>query len=151
VCVFENDSQQNMSFSSIQIVKKPKRKRVQDDNVSASVPTAGDSDTNKATNDTTQVASADVEMSGVNDTVSEKQDSSSTAAADVLTEPEEKPQLSFVYVPGGAIPDLDEKKHKLIEILIPARYLSTRNKEVQTRQLWGTDAYTDDSDAVASK
>jgi hypothetical protein len=41
--------------------------------------------------------------------------------------------------------------NKVIEVRIPSKFLSLRNKEVQRTQLWGTDVYTDDSDAVASE
>lgn len=41
--------------------------------------------------------------------------------------------------------------NKVIEVRIPSKFLTLRNKEVQRTQLWGTDVYTDDSDAVASE
>jgi len=39
--------------------------------------------------------------------------------------------------------------NSLVEVLLPARYLTCDGKTVKLRQLWGTDVYTDDSDLVA--
>lgn len=62
---------------------------------------------------------------------------------------DESPALSVVYVPGGQMPKLRFYLGKVVEVRIAARYLSTRNREVETRQVWGDGEYTDDSDAVA--
>lgn len=60
-------------------------------------------------------------------------------------------QMSIAYVPGGMMPKLQRYLGKIIEVRIPAKYLTVKNREVSSKQLWGTDVYTDDSDAVASK
>jgi hypothetical protein len=59
--------------------------------------------------------------------------------------------LIVAYQPGCGMPELKGEVGKEIEIRVAAKYLSTKNKEVTTRQIWGTDLYTDDSDVVASK
>mmetsp|Transcript_2528 Transcript_2528/g.5261 ORF Transcript_2528/g.5261 Transcript_2528/m.5261 type:complete len:401 (-) Transcript_2528:375-1577(-) len=38
---------------------------------------------------------------------------------------------------------------QLVEVRIPAEYITNSNRQVRARQLWGTDVYTDDSDLVA--
>eukprot|EP00823_Brevimastigomonas_motovehiculus_P006239 TRINITY_DN507_c0_g2_i1.p1 TRINITY_DN507_c0_g2~~TRINITY_DN507_c0_g2_i1.p1 ORF type:complete len:424 (-),score=120.90 TRINITY_DN507_c0_g2_i1:293-1564(-) len=57
--------------------------------------------------------------------------------------------VPILYNAGGSMPPLKKYIGRMIEVRIPARFLSMKNKEVLTRQLWGTDIYTDDSDAVA--
>lgn len=59
------------------------------------------------------------------------------------------PQIAILYVPNGTLPALNWYLGMLIEVRIQAKYLSLSNKEVVTRQIWGTDVYTEDSDAVA--
>jgi hypothetical protein len=66
-----------------------------------------------------------------------------------LSESDDEPVASILYIPSGVLPKLARYINRLIEIRIPAKYLSSKNKEVQTRQLWGNNPYTDDSDAVA--
>lgn len=58
------------------------------------------------------------------------------------------PQIAILYVPNGTYPTLTYLG-MLVEVRIQAKYLSLHNREVSTRQLWGTDIYTEDSDAVA--
>lgn len=57
--------------------------------------------------------------------------------------------VSVLYVPGTALPKLGRYVNQVVEVRIAGKYLSTKNKEVHTRQIWGTDVYTDDSDVVA--
>lgn len=59
------------------------------------------------------------------------------------------PSALTLYVPGGSFPSLDFLTHRLIEVRVSASHISTKNYEVQTRKVWGTDVYTDDSDLVA--
>jgi len=59
------------------------------------------------------------------------------------------PQLLVLYTPGGALPSLARYDQMLVEVRVQAKYLSTKNREVQRRQLWGSGVYTDDSDTVA--
>ena len=54
-----------------------------------------------------------------------------------------------VYSPCVVPPLLDSKLNALVEILLPAKHLTSDAKQVRLRQLWGTDVYTDDSDLVA--
>ena len=49
----------------------------------------------------------------------------------------------------GVPPLLGSKLNALVEILLPAKHLTSDAKQVRLRQLWGTDVYTDDSDLVA--
>ena len=62
----------------------------------------------------------------------------------------DEPAASVVYIPGAVLPTLTKYVGRLLDIRIACRYLSTRSKEVLTRQLWGggDGYYTDDSDAV---
>ncbi len=66
-----------------------------------------------------------------------------------MSSADDEPVASILYIPSGVLPKLARYMNRIIEIRIPAKYLSSKNKEVQTRQLWGTNVYTDDSDAVA--
>ncbi|GAB5353503.1 hypothetical protein AAMO2058_000041600 [Amorphochlora amoebiformis] len=60
------------------------------------------------------------------------------------------PSGLMVYVPGGAMPPLGPFLHRLIEVRVPATYLTSNGYEIMTRKLWGSPkAYTDDSDVVA--
>lgn len=54
-----------------------------------------------------------------------------------------------VYQPCVVLPELEKKMNSLVEVLLPTKYLTCDTKQVQLRQLWGTDVYTDDSDLVA--
>jgi len=54
-----------------------------------------------------------------------------------------------VYQPNVVIPDLAKKMNSLIEVLLPAKYLTGETKPVKVKQIWGTDVYSDDSDLVA--
>jgi len=54
-----------------------------------------------------------------------------------------------VYQPNVVISELAMKMNSLVEVLLPARFLTGETKQVKLRQLWGTDVYTDDSDLVA--
>lgn len=54
-----------------------------------------------------------------------------------------------VYVPGEPLV-LDAALHKLIEVQICAKYITTSSPEIQGSWIWGTDVYTQESDPVAS-
>ena len=55
----------------------------------------------------------------------------------------------IVYSPCVTPPELASKVNSLVEVLLPAKHLTSDSKQVRLRQLWGTDVYTDDSDLVA--
>eukprot|EP00325_Prymnesiales_sp_UTEX-LB-985_P021858 CAMPEP_0174716618 /NCGR_PEP_ID=MMETSP1094-20130205/24354_1 /TAXON_ID=156173 /ORGANISM="Chrysochromulina brevifilum, Strain UTEX LB 985" /LENGTH=323 /DNA_ID=CAMNT_0015916399 /DNA_START=83 /DNA_END=1054 /DNA_ORIENTATION=+ len=55
----------------------------------------------------------------------------------------------LVYSPCVVPPELPSKMNSLVEVLLPAKHLTSDSKQVRLRQLWGTDIYTDDSDLVA--
>ena len=88
-----------------------------------------------------------------------------------------RPELTRLYLPGGSFPDLDEYAapkaflalelfeyflsivilrsnmsirymNKLVEIRVPAKFLTKNNPEVRAMQLWGHGIYTSDSDVV---
>lgn len=59
------------------------------------------------------------------------------------------PIMNLLYMPGGSLPHPLRLVGKVVDIRIPAKYLTTKNREVATRQVWGTDVYTEDSDIVA--
>lgn len=64
----------------------------------------------------------------------------------------EETTLGFeLYSPHLILPNLEKKVNGLMEIRVPARFLTFENMQVQKRAIWGTDIYTDDSDIVASK
>jgi hypothetical protein len=54
-----------------------------------------------------------------------------------------------VYTPGMPVSVLCDKQPGLIQVRIPAKFLCYNNKVLRSRQLWGTDLYTDESDLVA--
>ncbi|KAG2201555.1 hypothetical protein INT47_007432 [Mucor saturninus] len=54
-----------------------------------------------------------------------------------------------VYTPQLILPHLERCLNGVMEIRVPARYLTFENMRVKKRALWGTDIYTDDSDIVA--
>lgn len=56
-----------------------------------------------------------------------------------------------LYTPQLILPHLETCLNGLMEIRVPARYLTFENARVKKRAVWGTDVYTDDSDIVASK
>ena len=58
-------------------------------------------------------------------------------------------QSYIVYQPCVVPHQLEKRLHSLVEVLLPAKYLTSDSKQVRLRQLWGTDVYTDDSDLVA--
>jgi len=61
-----------------------------------------------------------------------------------------KDNAVHVYQPCVVLPELAGKMNSLVEVLLPSKYLTASDtKQVQLRQLWGTDVYTDDSDLVA--
>lgn len=64
---------------------------------------------------------------------------------------EEKHLGVQVYSPQLLLPTLQGALNGLMEVRVPARYLTFENTRVKKRALWGTDIYTDDSDIVASK
>ena len=78
--------------------------------------------------------------------------SAAASSAHSLSSPTsaDEPAASVVYIPGAVLPSLTKYVGRLLDIRIACRYLSTRSKEVLTRQLWGggDGYYTDDSDAV---
>lgn len=46
-------------------------------------------------------------------------------------------------------PNVVAKMDQQVDVVIPAKYLVSEHKNVRTRNLWGTDVYTDESDLVA--
>jgi hypothetical protein len=54
----------------------------------------------------------------------------------------------FLYLPFYSLPDLSDYIGELIEVRIASEYLSTSNKALMERRIWGSDIYTSDSDAV---
>jgi hypothetical protein len=65
---------------------------------------------------------------------------------------EEKNLGYHLYSPELLLPNLEENGlNGVMEIRVPARYLTFENTRVRKRAVWGTDIYTDDSDVVASK
>ncbi|KAG2233517.1 hypothetical protein INT48_003388, partial [Thamnidium elegans] len=62
---------------------------------------------------------------------------------------EEKNLGVQVYSPQWMMPSLQGALNGLMEVRVPARYLTFENTRVKKRALWGTDIYTDDSDIVA--
>ncbi|KAL9540759.1 hypothetical protein MBANPS3_009505 [Mucor bainieri] len=62
----------------------------------------------------------------------------------------EEKSLGFqLYSPQLLLPNLEDSVNGLMEIRVPARFLTFENVNVKKRALWGTDIYTDDSDIVA--
>lgn len=57
----------------------------------------------------------------------------------------------FVYEPGKLLPRFDQNLNGILDVLIPAKYLTYDNPQVKKKAIWGTDIYTDDSDVVSSK
>jgi hypothetical protein len=53
-----------------------------------------------------------------------------------------------LYLPYYPLPDLSDYIGELIEVRIASDYLSTSNKALMERRIWGSDIYTSDSDAV---
>jgi len=58
----------------------------------------------------------------------------------------------FIYEPGWIIPSqlTEDALGGKYEVRIAYRFLGRDNLGVQKRKVWGTEIYTDDSDAVAS-
>jgi len=54
-----------------------------------------------------------------------------------------------VYAPCVSIHSMAHRMNSLVEVLLPAKYLTSDCKSMRLRRLWGTDVYTDDSDLVA--
>ena len=54
-----------------------------------------------------------------------------------------------VYQPCVVLPNLKEKMNSLVEVLLPAKYLTGDYKPVKLGHVLGSDVYTDDSDLVA--
>ncbi|CAO3614832.1 unnamed protein product [Mucor fragilis] len=62
----------------------------------------------------------------------------------------EEKSLGFqLYSPQLSLPNLEDSVNGVMEIRVPARFLTFENIKVKKRALWGTDIYTDDSDIVA--
>ncbi|KAI8092200.1 histone deacetylation protein Rxt3-domain-containing protein [Gilbertella persicaria] len=62
----------------------------------------------------------------------------------------EEKSLGFqLYSPHLLLPNLENCVNGLMEIRVPARFLTFDNVRVKKRAIWGTDIYTDDSDIVA--
>ncbi|KAI8969136.1 histone deacetylation protein Rxt3-domain-containing protein [Mycotypha africana] len=55
----------------------------------------------------------------------------------------------YLYSPQFLLPNLERNVNGIIEIRVPAKYLTYGNVKVKKRALWGTEIYTDDSDIVA--
>lgn len=64
---------------------------------------------------------------------------------------EEKPLGHRVYSPQQLLPNLENCLNGVMQIRVPAKYLTFENIQVKKRAVWGTDIYTDDSDIVASE
>lgn len=63
----------------------------------------------------------------------------------------EEKRLGYqLYSPQLVLPNLEANLNGIMEIRVPARYLTFENVRVRKRAVWGTDIYTDDSDIVAS-
>ncbi|KAG0742405.1 hypothetical protein G6F57_005728 [Rhizopus arrhizus] len=62
---------------------------------------------------------------------------------------EEKPLGHRVYSPQQLLPNLENCLNGVMQIRVPAKYLTFENIQVKKRAVWGTDIYTDDSDIVA--
>ncbi|KAL4209184.1 hypothetical protein CU097_013754 [Rhizopus azygosporus] len=62
---------------------------------------------------------------------------------------EEKLLGCQVYSPHRLLPNLENCLNGIMEVRVPARYLTFENVQVKKRAIWGTDIYTDDSDIVA--
>lgn len=68
------------------------------------------------------------------------------------SEGKEEKHLGYqLYAPNFKLPNLENGVNGVMEVRVPARYLTFDNVCVRKRALWGTDIYTDDSDIVASK
>ncbi|CEP16313.1 hypothetical protein [Parasitella parasitica] len=62
----------------------------------------------------------------------------------------EEKSLGFqLYSHQLLLPNLESSVNGLMEIRVPARFLTFDNLKVKRKALWGTDIYTDDSDIVA--
>ena len=57
----------------------------------------------------------------------------------------------YLYSPGTLLPIDESQLNGLIQVVIPARYLTYENPQIKQKAIWGTDIYTDDSDIVSSK
>ncbi|KAI8138789.1 histone deacetylation protein Rxt3-domain-containing protein [Fennellomyces sp. T-0311] len=57
-------------------------------------------------------------------------------------------QGSYLYSPGLLLPINESQLNSLVEVVIPARYLTYDNPQIKRKAVWGTDIYTDDSDIV---
>ena len=57
----------------------------------------------------------------------------------------------YLYSPGMLLPINESQLNGLIQVVIPARYLTYENPQIKQKAIWGTDIYTDDSDIVSSK
>ncbi|ORZ15139.1 histone deacetylation protein Rxt3-domain-containing protein [Absidia repens] len=55
----------------------------------------------------------------------------------------------YLYQPSMLLPNLQEHLNGIVQVRIPARYLSYQNPKVKKRAIWGTGIYTDDSDVVS--
>ncbi|KAI9019188.1 histone deacetylation protein Rxt3-domain-containing protein [Phycomyces nitens] len=62
---------------------------------------------------------------------------------------EEKSLGFHLYTPTLLLPNLEKWINGVLQVRIPAHYLSYSNPKVRKRAVWGTDIYTDDSDIVA--
>ncbi|ORX58168.1 Rxt3-domain-containing protein [Hesseltinella vesiculosa] len=54
-----------------------------------------------------------------------------------------------LYHPSMLLPNLQNHVNGLVQVRVPARYLTYQNPKVKKRAIWGTGVYTDDSDVVA--
>eukprot|EP00127_Corallochytrium_limacisporum_P002093 Clim_evm3s104 gene=Clim_evmTU3s104 len=70
-------------------------------------------------------------------------------------DPRELPQLPketlkpWTYSPGELLPDLTDHIGQVLEVRVPAKYLTAHHDRVVERQVWGQEIYTDDSDIIA--
>ncbi|CAO3625413.1 unnamed protein product [Cunninghamella echinulata] len=54
----------------------------------------------------------------------------------------------YLYRPSMLLPNLENHINGIVQIRVPARYLTYENPSVKKRAAWGTGIYTDDSDIV---
>ncbi|SAM00395.1 hypothetical protein [Absidia glauca] len=54
----------------------------------------------------------------------------------------------FLYQPSMLLPNFQDHVNGVLQVRVPARYLTYENPKVKKRAVWGTGIYTDDSDIV---
>lgn len=56
----------------------------------------------------------------------------------------------YLYQPSMLLPNFQDHVNGVLQVRVPARYLTYENPKVKKRAAWGTGIYTDDSDIVTS-